>query len=106
MRRIAKGSGTKQEKVEQVIQQFNMMRGMMQQFSEMGGGGLLNKIPGLKQHCEFKQMKDMDMNSLLGDLMGGGQGGMGGMGGGPNLPPGYTPPGGHRNPPGSKSKSM
>ncbi len=110
VRRIAKGSGTEQEKVEQVIQQFNMMRGMMQQFSDMGGGGLMSKIPGLKQLGQLKQMKDMDMNSLLGDLMGGGggggMGGLPGMGGGPQLPPGYTPPGGHKNPPGSKSKSM
>ncbi len=115
VRRISKGSGTSQEKVEQVLQQFNMMRGMMQQFGDMGdGGGLLSKIPGMKKLSQLKNMKDMsqmDMNSLLGDMMGGGKqggGGMGGlpgMGGGPNLPPGYTPPGGRRNPQG-KSKSM
>ncbi len=115
VRRISKGSGTSQEKVEQVIQQFNMMRGMMQQFSDMGGGGggLLNKIPGMGKLNQLKNMKDMDMNSLLGDLMGGGAGGAGGAGGfpgmgggGPNLPPGYTPPGGKRQPKGGNSKSM
>ncbi|RAL20581.1 signal recognition particle protein [Lujinxingia litoralis] len=116
VRRIAKGSGTDQEKVEQVIQQFNMMRGMMQQFSNMGGGGLLGKIPGLKQLNQLRGMKDMDMSSLLGDLMGGAGGGGGPGGGlsglpgfdGPNLPPGYSPPGGRLlgSSKGTKSKSL
>ena len=113
VRRIAKGSGTEQEKVEQVIQQFNMMKGMMQQFGNMGGG-FLNKIPGFKQLNMMRQAKDMDIGSMLGDLMGGGGGdgadqggGIPGMGGGMNLPPGYTPPGHHRAASGgSKSKSM
>jgi signal recognition particle subunit SRP54 len=112
VRRIAKGSGTEQEKVDQVIQQFNMMKGMMQQFSNMGGG-FLDKIPGFKQLNMMRQAKDMDIGSLLGDLMGGGGGdadqggGIPGMGGGMNLPPGYTPPGHHRAASGgSKSKSM
>lgn len=111
VRRIAKGSGSPQEKVEQVIQQFNMMQGMMSQFSNMGGG-FLNKIPGVKQLNQLRQMKDMDMGALMGDLMGGGGdqdgggGGLPGMGG-MNLPPGYTPPGHHRQAmSGSNSKSM
>ncbi len=110
VRRIAKGSGNDQEKVEQVIQQFNMMRQMMQQFSNFGGG-FLNKIPGFKQLNALKGMKDMDLGSLLGDLMGGGGGAPGGGGGGGlpgfgnvNLPPGYTPPGGKMQQ-GAKSKS-
>lgn len=115
VRRIAKGSGNTQEKVEQVIQQFNMMRGVMQQFSNMGGG-LFNKIPGFKQLNQLRGMKNMDMSALMGDLMGGGGGhagpgggmaGFPGMGG-VNLPPGYTPPGGHRqfSSKGTASKSM
>lgn len=113
VRRIAAGSGTDVEKVEQVLQQFNMMRGMMQQFSNMGGG-ILNKIPGIKQLNQLRGMKNMDMSSLLGDLMGGGAGGPGGgMGGlpgmgGPNLPPGYSPPGGFMqgSTKGTKSNSL
>lgn len=113
VRRIARGSGTEVEKVEQVIQQFNLMRQMMQQFSSFGGG-FLDKIPGFKQLNAMRQMKDMDLSSLFGDLMGGGAGGgqspMSGMPGfgNMNLPPGYTPPGGHMNPSarGTKSKSM
>ncbi|TXD41811.1 signal recognition particle protein [Lujinxingia vulgaris] len=116
VRRIAKGSGSDKEKVEQVIQQFNMMRGMMQQFNSMGGGGLLGKIPGLKQLNQLRGMKDMDMSSILGDLMGGAGGGGGPGGGlsglpgfdGPNLPPGYSPPGGRLlgSSKGTKSKSL
>jgi signal recognition particle subunit SRP54 len=114
VRRIAKGSGNDEEKVEQVIQQFNMMRGMMQQFSNMGGG-FLNKIPGFKQLNSLRQMKDMDLGSMMGDLLGGGGGdaeagqggGLPGMGGGVNLPPGYTPPSHQRQAmDNSNSKSM
>ncbi len=111
-RRIAAGSGQPREKVEQVIQQFNMMAGMMKQFSNMGGG-FLNKIPGFDKLNMMRQMKDMDVGSLFGELMGGGDGAPGGMGGGlpgmggAQLPPGYTPPGGFMNRgAGSKSKSM
>lgn len=118
VRRIAKGSGTPKEKVDQVIQQFNMMRGMMQQFSSMGGG-FLGKLPGFKQLNMMRQMKDMDIGSLFGDLMGsqgsgqaggpgGGLAGLPGMGG-LNLPPGYTPPGMRSSGSGrsgTKSKSM
>ena len=104
LRRIAKGSAQPLEKVEQVVQQFNMMRGMMQQFSNMGGG-FLGKLPGFKQLNQLRQLKDMDIGALFGDLMGaqgGGQGTHQGPGGGLmnlpgfgglNLPPGYTPPG-------------
>ncbi len=69
LRRIAAGSGQTHEKVEQVVQQFNMMRGMMQQFSNMGGG-FLGKLPGFKQLNMMRQLKDMDIGSLFGDMMG------------------------------------
>lgn len=107
VRRISRGSAQDLEKVEQVIQQFNMMRQMMQQFSSFGGG-FLDKIPGFKQLNSLRQMKDMDIGSLLGDLMGGAGGGAAGGGlpgfGNVNLPPGYTPPGGKMS--GTRSKSM
>ncbi len=96
VRRIADGSGTSQERVEQVLQQFNMMRNMMDQFSDMGGG-LLSKLPGMDKLNSLRQMKDMDLGEVFGDMMGGGGDSNGppipGMGGGPDLPPGYTPPG-------------
>ncbi len=110
LRRIASGSGMELEKVEAVLQQFNTMRAVMQQFSNMGGG-FLDKIPGFGQLNKMRQMKDMDIGSLLGDLMGGAEGGMGGgiPGlGGMQLPPGYVPPGGKRqaSSKGTKSRSM
>ncbi|MEM1348888.1 MAG: signal recognition particle protein, partial [Myxococcota bacterium] len=121
VRRIARGStpeGSNDKdniaKVEQVIQQFNMMRGMMQQFSSMGGG-FLNKIPGFKQLNTMRQMKDMDIGALFGDLMGAqGGGALGGPGGGmmglpgmsaPGLPPGYTMPGQRQASTGKGTKS-
>jgi signal recognition particle subunit SRP54 len=86
------------------------------------GGGFLGKLPGFKQLNTMRQLKDMDIGALFGDMMGaqgggapGGPGGPGGglMGmpgfGGLNLPPGYTPPGQRMKPQGNggtKSKSM
>ena len=120
LRRIAAGSGQTHEKVEQVVQQFNMMRGMMQQFSSMGGG-FLGKLPGFKQLNMMRQLKDMDIGALFGDMMGaqgnpnaakGPGGGLMGLPGfdGLNLPPGYAPPGmrmqGGALPHGAKSKSL
>ena len=63
-----------------------MMRGMMQQFSNFGGG-FMNNLPGFKQLNSLRQMKDMDMGALLGDLMGGAAGGAAGgpMGGMPGF---------------------
>ncbi len=120
LRRIAKGAGQPHEKVEQVVQQFNMMRGMMQQFSSMGGG-FLGKLPGFKQLNMMRQLKDMDIGALFGDMMNaqgnpnaaqGPGGGLMGLPGfdGLNLPPGYTPPGarmqGNALNRGTKSRSM
>ena len=120
LRRLAAGSGQTHEKVEQVLQQFNMMRGMMQQFSNMGGG-FLGKLPGFKQLNMMRQMKDMDIGALFGDMMNspgapgaspGPGGGLMGLPGfeGLNLPPGYTPPGARMQggglSRGTKSRSM
>jgi signal recognition particle subunit SRP54 len=111
VRRIAKGSGQDLEKVQAVLQQFNMMRGMMQQFSNMGGG-FLGNLPGFKQLNTMRQMKDMDIGALFGDLLGGGgEGGpfpgLPGMGGA-NLPAGYTLPGTRQaaSARGTRSRSM
>ncbi len=111
VRRIARGSGTDEEQVNQVLQQFNMMRNMMDQFGGGGGGGLLSKIPGFDKLSSLTQMKDMDIGSLFQEMMGGGGPPQGG-GGGPipgmgdaDLPPGYSPPGG-QNQSGGKSESM
>ncbi len=98
-RRIAKGSGRKESDVSDLVQRFNMMKNMLTQFGQ-GGGGMMANLPGFKQLNMMRQMKNMNMNDLFG-AMGGGAGAPGGMptmpgmGGGaaPQLPPGITPPG-------------
>lgn len=45
-RRIAAGSGTSVQQVNQLIKQFVEMRKMMKQFSKMGAGGLMNMLGG------------------------------------------------------------
>ena len=103
-RRIAKGSGRKDDEVKDLLQRFTQMRQMLQAFGGgglpgMGGGlgGLLGKIPGMKGLSQMNQLRNMDMNALMGGL-GGGLPGMDGMdpfGGSrqPQLPKGYNQPG-------------
>jgi signal recognition particle subunit SRP54 len=109
IRRISMGSGTKQKKVRQVIDQFNTMRRMMDQFGSMGGGagGLLDKIPGMDKLNQLRQMKNMD----LGSLFGGDMGDMGDMsemlGEDGEMPEGFPDPtGGDDGKDKSKSKSI
>jgi signal recognition particle subunit SRP54 len=45
-KRIAKGSGTRVEDINQLLKQFTEMKKMMNQFSKMGMGGLMNMIGG------------------------------------------------------------
>ncbi|HWN70405.1 MAG TPA: signal recognition particle protein [Haliangium sp.] len=101
VRRIAKGSGRKENEVKELLQKFATMRQMMVQLG--ASTGLMGKIPGLKQFSQMKKLAGMD----LGALMGGGPGGgampsMAMPGGGampmpgmqmPGMPPGFTPPG-------------
>jgi signal recognition particle subunit SRP54 len=55
--RISKGSGTKPEAVNELIQKFLFMRQMM---SGLGQNlGLLGKVPGMKQMAMAKNMKKM-----------------------------------------------
>ena len=73
--RIAKGSGTKPEAVTELVQKFLFMKQMMESLGGGGGGlgGLLGKIPG---------MKNINMARNLQKAMKGGGGfpGMPGMG--------------------------
>ena len=98
VKRIAGGSGRKEEEVKELLQKFGAMRQMMVQLG--ASTGLLGKIPGLKQFQQMKRLSGLD----LGAMMGGGGGGMpamAGAGGGmpsmpmhvPGMPPGYTMPG-------------
>ena len=94
--RIAKGSGRKPEQVQDLIQRFSMMHGMMANLAS--SPGLLGNLPGLKQLGQMRKMKGMG-NAGLEDLLGsGGMPGMPGMPGGgmPGMPGGGMPgmPGG------------
>ena len=103
VRRIAKGSGRKENEVKELLQKFATMRQMMVQLG--ASTGLMGKIPGLKQFSQMKKLAGMDLGALMGGAGGGPGGGMPAMampGGGampmpgmqmPGLPPGFTPPG-------------
>ena len=82
--RVARGSGRLPEEVSGLVGRFMVMRDMFGMLGDLmggGGGGLLSKIPGMKQAKQLgairKLAKDPD---ALQALMGGG--GMGGMGAG------------------------
>lgn len=60
IKRIARGSGTSEERVRDLLEQYRTMDRMLQQFQGMG---------------------DMDMQRMMKQMQGGGGGGMGGMGG-------------------------
>ena len=74
--RIAKGSGTKPEAVNELVQKFLFMRQMMGGLGQ--NMGLLGKIPGMKQMSMAKNLKKA--------MAGGGMPGFPGMGGMPGMP--------------------
>jgi signal recognition particle subunit SRP54 len=68
--RIAKGSGTKPEAVNELVQKFLFMKQMMGGLGQ--NLGLLGKLPGMKQMSMAKNLRKM--------MAGGGMPGMGGLG--------------------------
>lgn len=78
--RIAKGSGTPEPAVSELVQRFLFMKQMM---ANMGGmGGLLGNIPGMKQLGAMRNLKKAA--AQMGGM--GGFPGMPGMGGFPGMP--------------------
>jgi signal recognition particle subunit SRP54 len=63
VRRVARGSGRKENEVRELINKFATMKGMMLQLG--ASSGLLGKIPGLKQLSQMKQLAGMDMEKLM-----------------------------------------
>ncbi|MFH1728735.1 MAG: signal recognition particle protein [Pseudomonadota bacterium] len=63
MSRIAKGSGRLEGEVNELINKFTMMKNMM---AKLGGSGLMGKIPGLSQLSKLKNLKNMDLSSMMG----------------------------------------
>jgi len=74
VRRVARGSGRKEQEVMELLHKFALMRQMM--LSVGAQAGLLGKIPGLKHLAKIRQMAGMDLSGLMG---GGGMPGMPGM---------------------------
>jgi signal recognition particle subunit SRP54 len=103
VKRIAAGSGRKENEVKELLQKFAQMRQMMVQLG--ASTGLMGKIPGLKQFQQMKRLANMDIGALMGAdgsgaMLGDGVGmpnmpAMPGLPTGniPGLPKGYTPPG-------------
>ena len=62
LKRVAQGSGHKEQEVADLLNRFGMMRQMMMQIGM--STGLLGKIPGFKQLAQAKKMMGKDMNQL------------------------------------------
>jgi signal recognition particle subunit SRP54 len=104
VKRIAKGSGSPEQAITELVQKFLFMQQMM---GGMGGGGgpmsgLMNAIPGMKNLNMARNMRramksgkfPQNMQNMMGQ-MGGmpGMPGMPGLGGMPGMPPGMGFPG-------------
>jgi hypothetical protein len=64
VRRVAAGSGRKENEVKELVNKFGMMRQMMM---EIGAStGLLGKIPGFKQVAQMRKLAGIDVNQLMG----------------------------------------
>ncbi|MCB9701639.1 MAG: signal recognition particle protein [Myxococcales bacterium] len=98
VRRVARGSGRKEDEVQALVGRFMAMRDMFGMFGNLlggmpgmpggGGGGLMDKIPGAGMFKQLNAMRKLMQNpqamqGLMGGMGGGmpGLGGMGGMGG-------------------------
>src|SRR6266568_5203328 len=64
VKRVAKGSGRKEQEVKELLNKFAMMRQMMTQMGAQSG--LLGKIPGFKQIAQMRKMAGIDVSQLMG----------------------------------------
>jgi signal recognition particle subunit SRP54 len=62
IKRVARGSGHKENEVADLLNRFAMMRQLMQQIGQ--STGLLGKIPGFKQLAQMKKFAGIDVNKL------------------------------------------
>jgi signal recognition particle subunit SRP54 len=62
IKRVARGSGHKENEVADLLNRFAMMRQLMQQIG--ASTGLLGKIPGFKQLAQMKKFAGIDVNKL------------------------------------------
>jgi signal recognition particle subunit SRP54 len=83
VRRIAKGSGSPEQGITELVQKFLFMQQMM---TGMGGDmGMMGKIPGLKNMAMARNVRRAMKSGKFPQNMAG----MGGPGGMPGLPPGF-----------------
>ncbi|MEO6419164.1 MAG: signal recognition particle protein, partial [Polyangiaceae bacterium] len=85
-KRIAKGSGSTEQAVNELIQKFLFMRQMMGNLGGGGGGGLaglLGQIPGMGK---LKMAKNLQKQMAMGGGFPGMPAGFPGMGGFPGMP--------------------
>ena len=102
--RIAKGSGTKTEQVNELVQKFVFMRQMM---SSLGQNmGMMGKIPGLKQIAMARGAKKMMQGGGFPGMPGGFPGTPGGFPGMPGGFPGMPGMGGFPGMPGFPGMGM
>jgi signal recognition particle subunit SRP54 len=64
LRRVARGSGHRENEVADLLNRFAMMRQLMMQIGQ--STGLLGKIPGFKQLAQMKKFAGIDVNQLAG----------------------------------------
>jgi signal recognition particle subunit SRP54 len=64
LKRVARGSGHKDNEVADLLNRFAMMRQLMMQIG--ASTGLLGKIPGFKQLAQMKKFAGIDVNQLAG----------------------------------------
>ena len=88
VKRIAKGSGSEEGAVSELVQKFLMMKQMIEGLGS--NMGLLGKIPGMKNLGMANALRKMQKGGGMPDLSAlGGMGGLGGLGGlGGMFPPG------------------
>lgn len=86
LKRVARGSGRQEDDVRALVGRFLSMRDMFGMLGNMmgGGGGMLSKLPGVKQLKQMGAMRKLAKNpEALQAMMSGG-----GMPGMPGMPPG------------------
>src|SRR4051812_31985145 len=64
IKRVARGSGHRENEVADLLNRFAMMRQLMMQIGQ--STGLLGKIPGFKQLAQMKKFAGIDVNQLAG----------------------------------------
>jgi signal recognition particle subunit SRP54 len=89
--RVARGSGHDPDEVRGLVSRFLVMRdmfGMLGDLMGTGSGGLLGRLPGVKQLKQLSAVRQLARDpQALQQLMSGGMGGMPGMPGMPGMGP-------------------